>query len=156
MPPGGDEVAARIELLDAVVARVHHVHVSRRVRGQPADGPELAVAAAVGAPLGLEGAARRELLHHVAELVGHEHVPLCVKRHRLGEAQHALGTLTDDVRRRIRAGAGARAGAGFRAGGGRAGHGDDRPREHRRRRARGAAEWAKQRRPSEGTSLIEG
>src|SRR5207248_3165925 len=118
VPPRGDEVAAGVELLDPVVARVDHVHVAGGVRGEAADRPELTVAAAVGAPLRLKHPFGGELLHHVAELVGHEHVPLRTDRDRLGEAQHALGALADDVRRDVWAGAraGARTGIGARAG----------------------------------------
>ena len=49
-------VAVGRELLDPVVARVHDVDVARGVDGEPADRPELAVAAAERAPLGLERA----------------------------------------------------------------------------------------------------
>ena len=89
-----------VELLDPVVARVDHVHVAGRVGREAADRAELAVAAAVGAPLGLERAGGGELLHDVAELVGHVHVALRVQRDGLGEAQHALGALADHLRRR--------------------------------------------------------
>src|SRR5262249_28081844 len=84
------------------------------VGGESADGAELAVAAAVGPPLALEFAVDGELLHHVAELIGYVHVALTVHRHRLGEAQHALGALADDLHGRVRARPQARAGAGFR------------------------------------------
>ena len=47
------------ELLDPVVAGVDHVHVAGRVGRQPADRPELAVAAAVGAPLASRTRRRR-------------------------------------------------------------------------------------------------
>ena len=79
----------------------------------PPIGPELAVTAAVGAPLRLERAVGGELLHDVAQLVGDVHVALRVHGDRLGEAQHALGTLADDLRGRVRAGGGTRAGAPF-------------------------------------------
>ncbi len=101
--PLQDEVAVCVELLDAVVAGVDDVHVTGGVHGQPADRPELAVSAAVGAPLGLKRAGRGELLHDVAELVGDVHVADAVDGDGLGEAQHALGALADDLRGGVRA-----------------------------------------------------
>jgi len=101
--PLRDERAVRVELLDPVVAGVDDVDVAGGVRREPADRAELPVPAAEGAPLGLEHARVRELLHDVPELVGDVHVALRVQRDRLGEAQHALRALADDLRGRIRA-----------------------------------------------------
>ncbi len=118
MSPGGHEFAAGGELLDAVVRGVDHVHVPRRVRREPADRPELAVPAAVGAPLAEIGAGGAELLHDIAELVGDVHVAGGVQRDGLGKAQDRFGALADDRRGGVRARGGlAGAGAGFGAGG---------------------------------------
>ena len=111
VPPGGDEVARWVELLDPVVAGVDHVHVPAGVGREAADRAELAVAAAVGAPLGLERAGGGELLHDVAELVGDVHVALRVHRDGLGKAQHALGAPADHLRRHVRARGGPAPGA---------------------------------------------
>ena len=113
MAPRGDEVSVRVELLDPVVARVDHVHVSRRVGRESVDRPELAVPASERAPLGLEHTGGGELLHHVAQLVGDVDIALGVHRDRLGKAQHALGALSDELRRRVRAGRCVRPGAPF-------------------------------------------
>ncbi len=115
-PHERQEFPGRVELLDAIVARVHDVDVAGGVRGEAADRPELAVARSVGAPLADECAGRAELLHDVAELVGDVHIAFGTERHRLREAQHRLGALADDRGRRVRAGGrGARTGTRFGA-----------------------------------------
>ena len=97
---------------------VDDIHVARRVGGEPADRPELAVTAAIGAPLAEIRARGVELLHDIAELIGDIHVPGGVQCDGLREAQDRFGALPEDRRGGVRArGRAARAGAGFGASG---------------------------------------
>ena len=116
MPPREQEVAVGVELLDAIVAGVDHVDVAGAIDREASDRPELAVPAAIGAPLRFKDTGRAEALHDVAELIGDVDVALRPERHRLGEAQHALATLPGDRDRGVGAGLRARARAPVGAG----------------------------------------
>ena len=98
-----DEFAGGRELLDPVVGGVDDIDVPGGVGREPADRPELAVPAAVGAPLAEIGAGGGELLHDERELVGDVDVAERVDCDRLGEAEDAFGAHPDDRGRGVRA-----------------------------------------------------
>ena len=91
-----DEFTGGRELLDPVVGGVDDVDVPGGVGREAADRAELAVAAAVGAPLAEVGAGGGELLHDERELVGDVDIAERVDRDRLGEAKDAFGAHPDD------------------------------------------------------------
>src|SRR5207244_4010688 len=89
-PPGGEEGAARVELLDAgVVARIRDIDVPAPV-GRHAEGEvELSIARAEAPPGGEEGAGRIELLDAVVVLVRDVDVAAPVGRHADGVVEFA-------------------------------------------------------------------
>src|SRR5206468_2511818 len=81
---GGEEGAARVELLDAMVARICDVDVPAAVGRHAPGGGELSVVRAVAPPGGEEGAARVELLDAVVARVRDVDIPAAVGRHAPG------------------------------------------------------------------------
>src|SRR5262249_56072624 len=87
---GGEEGAARMELLDVVVELIRDVDVAAPV-GRHANGSvELSVAGAAAPPRGEEGAARIELLDAVVVRIRDVDVPAPVGRHANGGDEFAV------------------------------------------------------------------
>src|SRR5439155_19650489 len=96
-PPCGEEGAARVELLDAVVAYpgedvsgISDVDVPAAVGRHPEGFGELAVARAGAPPRGEEGAGGVEFLDAVVATFGDVDVPAPVGRHAAGEGGVAV------------------------------------------------------------------
>src|SRR5262249_21766672 len=89
-PPRGEEGTARIELLDAVVARIRDVDAPAPVGRHAKGTAELSVARAETPPRGEEGAARIELLDAVVVRIGDVDVPAPVGCHAVGEVELAV------------------------------------------------------------------
>src|SRR5207247_10008139 len=105
-PPDGEQGAACVELLDAVVEVLCHVHVPASVGRQAGGVAELS-------PGGAEGAVRVELLDAAVARVGDVDVPAGVGRHGGGvvELPAAGAAAVEHVGHRAACGAGRPAGA---------------------------------------------